>query len=81
MITRTRGRRLAISAAIGASIAFTPACAVHHGRGAAYSSCWYEDAGIALLAVGVLIVAACTGGHGWFHGHYGYGYHSGWHCR
>ena len=70
-----RRRRFALVGALALTIASTPACAVHHSHGYA-GSCntnWYEDVGVALLAVGVFIIAVCSGGH--YHG----GYHSGYH--
>jgi len=82
MINRSQPKKLAIAAALGLSITFAPACAVHHGRGGSYSTYWYEDVGIALVAAAVFVLAACSGGHGHYHGHYGHyghGYHGGWH--
>lgn len=78
MRNRSRGRRLAIAGALGASITFAPACSVHHGYHGSSSTYWYEDVGIALVAAAVFVIAACSGGHGHYHGHYGHGSH-GWH--
>lgn len=82
MRTKRNRQRLLVSVALAATLALPTGCVVSHGHGSYCSdSYWYEDVGIALLAVGVFIIAACSGGHGSFHGHYGHGYHSGWHHR
>jgi hypothetical protein len=80
MRNRNKGRRLAIAGVLGASIIAAPACSVHHGYGRSCSTYWYEDVGVALVAAAVFVLAACSGGHGHYHGHYGHGYYGshGW---
>ncbi len=77
----SKGRRLALASALSAAVLFAPACATHRGHG--YSnSYWYEDVGVVLVAAAVFVLAACSGGHGHYHGHFGHsghGYHGGWH--